>query len=198
MHARKAAAQEREPRARELGGGREIEQAERLAEVGVVAHRKVERCAACPSGESRRCRPPTCRQAWTRCVRFGRSSRNARSSRCTRSSAPSRRLRLVADARHLRQQRGGVLALALRRADLLRQRIALRLQVLRARLDVLALALERLEACRVERDAAPRQAGGHRGKIVAQQIDVEHRRILANACGHDGSSPAFRSRARNA
>jgi hypothetical protein len=60
-------------------------------------------------------------------------------------------LLLVAEPRHFAEQRRRVLAAPLGDADLLRERVALRLQLLRAGLDALALALERLEAGRVER-----------------------------------------------
>ena len=79
-------------------------------------------------------------------------------------------LRLVADAGDLGKQRRRVFALALGGADLLRQRVAPRLQFLRARLDVLAVALERLEARRVEHDAAPRETRGNRGQIISKQL----------------------------
>src|SRR5512134_2099585 len=88
-------------------------------------------------------------------------------------------LRFLADARHFRQQRRRILALPFRDADLARQRIAPGLQVLRACLDVLALALERLEAGAIQGDAAPREAVHDGIEIGAKKIDVEHARILA-------------------
>src|SRR5262252_7456198 len=89
-------------------------------------------------------------------------------------------LRFVSDARDFREQSGSVLTLPLGRADRLRKRVALRLQLLRAHLDVLALAFERLEARRVERDAALAEALDDRSEIVAQKMYVEHGPILAN------------------
>ena len=177
---REPAAQEREARAGELGRRGEVEQPEAFADVGVVARPESRTRAACPSGAPRRCRRHDLPTGTLECVRFGRSSRKSRSSACTRSSSPSRRFVSVADPGHLGEQRGGVLALALGGADLLRQRVALRLQVLRAGLDVLALALERLEARGVERQAALGESGGDRRQIVAKKIDVEHAAILAN------------------
>ena len=88
-------------------------------------------------------------------------------------------LDLVAESGHVGEDRRRVLALRLRDADLLAERVALRLKILRARLDVLALALERLETRGVERDAAFREAGGDAGEVLTQQIDVEHRAILS-------------------
>src|SRR4030095_6420345 len=59
-------------------------------------------------------------------------------------------LRRIPDPRDLGQQRRGVFSLTLCDADLLGQRIASSLELLRAHLDVLALALERLEALGIE------------------------------------------------
>src|SRR6185312_12522465 len=64
----------------------------------------------------------------------------------------------------------------LRGADSLRQRIALRLQILRSRLDSLALGLERFEARDIERDAAPRERRADALQIISQRMDVEHAR----------------------
>jgi hypothetical protein len=91
--------------------------------------------------------------------------------------------RLGADAGDLGEKRGGVLAPALGGADLLRQRIALCLHVLRAGLDGLALTLERFETGGVERHAPLGESGRDGGQIVAKKIDVEHVAILANDAG---------------
>src|SRR4029450_2233102 len=91
-----------------------------------------------------------------------------------------RPLRRLPDPRDLGQQRRGVFSLTLCDADLLGQRIASSLELLRAHLDVLALALERLEALGIESYTALGQARGDKRKIVAQEIDVEHRAILSN------------------
>ena len=83
-------------------------------------------------------------------------------------------LDLVADAGHFGEKLRRILAFRLRDADLLRRRVALRLQRLRANLDVLALRFERVEARGVERDAALGETRGDRGQIVPEKIDVEH------------------------
>ncbi len=83
-------------------------------------------------------------------------------------------LDFVTQARDLREQRCRVFALALRDADLLGQRIAPRLQVLRVHLDIFARGFERFEARHVERDAALFQRGSDQRNIVTQQIDIEH------------------------
>ncbi len=77
-------------------------------------------------------------------------------------------LGLVADPGDFRQQRRRILPPALRRADLLRQRVAPGLQLLGARLDVLPVALERLEPRGIERDAPPGESGDDLGEVVAQ------------------------------
>src|SRR6185437_6669955 len=73
----------------------------------------------------------------------------------------------------------GIFSTALGDADLPRQCVALRLQLLRERLDALALGLERFEARAVERDATLLQRSGDASQISAQRVDVEHRTILA-------------------
>ena len=165
VQAREVAAQEREARAGELRRRREVEQARGL---------RRGRCGPCGAKSNARGVPqrrtstlssddlPTGALA---CVRFGRSSRKSRSFACTRSSSPSRRFDLVAEPGDLGQQRRRVLALAFRDADLLRQRVALRLQLLRAHLDVLALALRAPRSARC-RASTPRlaSAGGHAGQ----------------------------------
>ena len=85
----------------------------------------------------------------------------------------------VRDAGCFGEQRTCVLALPFGNADLFRQRVALRLQLLRGGLDALALGLERLEARDVERHAALGEAGDDAGKIGTKKIDVEHSGILS-------------------
>ena len=67
--------------------------------------------------------------------------------------------------------------LALEPADLLRERVAARLQLLGARLQRLALAFERAEPRRVEeglRRLACVEAGEDLREVLAQERDVEH------------------------
>ena len=80
----------------------------------------------------------------------------------------------VARPRDLGQERARVFALSLGDADLLRQRVAAALQVLRAHLDVLALALERLERRGIEREPALGERGGDAGEVGAKEQEVEH------------------------
>ena len=77
--------------------------------------------------------------------------------------------------------RAGVVAFGLALADLLGQGVALRLQVLGAGLDALALGFERAEAINVEKGLrllAAFQPRNHAGEVAAQQVDVEHERAL--------------------
>ncbi len=88
-----------------------------------------------------------------------------------------RDLQRIADARHLGHRLGGVLPLRLALADLLRQRVAARLQLLGAGLDRLAFVLERTEPFDVEvglRRLAALEALDHVRQVLAQQSDVEH------------------------
>ena len=110
------------------------------------------------------------------------------------------RRQLVADAGDLAQHRRCVFAPAFGDADLLRDRVAPRLQLLGAHLDVLALGLERDERGRVELIATRLQARGDGIEIVAQKLDIEHARILAEGCapparqrGQDSPSPPERA-----
>ena len=158
VQAREPAAEERETRAGELRPRREIEQPEPLADVRVILDRKVECARRAPAAHLdvvlRRLADRYARMREVRQVEQEVAQRDLHAVELAFEA-----LRLRADARDLRQQRRGVLALALRGADGLRERVALRLQVLRARLDVLALALERFEARGVERHAALREPG---------------------------------------
>ncbi len=184
VQAREPAAQEREARARELRGRLEVEQAEALAEVRVILHREVERARRPPAADLDVVvgRPAD----WRRRVREVRQpEQEVAQLRLHAVELGLERLQRVAEPRDLGEQRRGVRALALGDADLLRQRVAPALQVLRARLDVLALALERLERRGVERDAALRQAGGDGGKVVTEQVDVEHFVIVSVTCRNE-------------
>ena len=85
-------------------------------------------------------------------------------------------LQFVADTDHFGQYGGSVLALALEHAHLLREAVALRLQVLCAYLQVLALGFQRLEGDRIEGDAARREAFGDVSKVGAKELNVQHGR----------------------
>ena len=167
------AAQEREARPGELRRRREVEHAEALAEVDVIAGREVERPRLAPAAHLdvvvgatsvRRRRVREVRQVEQEVAQIGLDL----------VERGLEALDLVAEARDLGEDRRGVLALRLGAADLLRERVAALLQLLRADLDVLAAGFERLEALGVEGHAALGEAGGDAGKIVAEQIDVEH------------------------
>ena len=173
MQAGEIAAQEREARTGHLGRGGEIEQAERLAEIDVILDRELERARGAPATQLH--------------VVLGRAAHGRAGMRkigqvehevAQRSLHPRKlrfeRLELVAQSRHFGQGSGCVLAAPFRRADLLAGDVALLLQLLGACLDVLARRLERFERGRVQRDAALRQRSSDSGKVVAQQVDVEH------------------------
>lgn len=112
-------------------------------------------------------------------MRFGEAQQEVAQGALHAVELGLERLQRVAQSRDLGEQRSGVLALPLRDADLLGQRVAPALQLLRPGLDVLALALERLERGGVERDAALGEARGDRGEVGAEQVDVEHSAILS-------------------
>src|SRR5262245_58685969 len=78
----------------------------------------------------------------------------------------------VAEAARFREQRRRIVAAPFGDADLLRQRVATRLQILRARLNRLALALERFEPLDVECHAAMREARRDAREIGSQKVDV--------------------------
>ncbi len=69
---------------------------------------------------------------------------------------------------------GSVFTLALEHADLLRQAVTARLQILRARLQRLSLSLQPLESRRIERIAARSQPLGNGIDVVTQQLNIEH------------------------
>ncbi len=194
-------AQEREARARELRGGGEVEHAERFAQVDVVLHREIE-CARRPVsadfdivvGRAAN------RRRWVGDVR--QPEQKIAQLRLHVVELALESLQFIAEAGNVAQQRLGIFPAALGDADLPRQRVALRLQLLRERLDALALGLERFEARAVERDATLLQRSGDASQISAQRVDVEHRTILAvhfsSSEGGGRLPPAFSSRARNA
>jgi len=85
------------------------------------------------------------------------------------------------------------------RADLLRLRIAQALQLLRARLDLLALGLQGLQALDVELEAAGAlQALGSVEQVGAQQLGVEHGSSRGSGTMKDPRLSARRARCRNA
>ena len=149
MQPRDRAAQEREARARELDAGLEVE-AERRADVDVVARRELELARRAPAphldvgvlvGADRNARVGQVRQRHQLVVELG----------LDRREALGRAIELGADGGDVGHRRAGVGALALELADLARQGVAPRLQLLGARLQRLALGLERDEALDVEK-----------------------------------------------
>src|SRR5205823_8476144 len=113
------------------------------------------------------------------------------------------RLDRVADPAHFGEHGRGIFALALEDADLLGERIAFRLQLLGARLEALALVLERAERGLVESEAAALQAGDDGGQVLPKELDVEHGGVILSASSHRapagarasrGSSPPARGR----
>ena len=87
-------------------------------------------------------------------------------------------LQLVGESGDLGHERGGILALALCVADRLRADIAKILQFLGARLELLALGLERLHGAYVQvKSAGSLEAGGGLGQLAAQEGGIEHRCI---------------------
>ncbi len=184
VQVRESAAQEREARAGELRRGGEVEKPQPLADVGVVAHREVESPRRPPSPDldvvvGRR----SGGNALVRQV--GQVEQEVAQLALHAVELDFQLFRIVAYASDLGEQRGSVIAPALGNADLLRQRVAARLQILRSRLEVLALAVQRLEARGVEREPALRETRGDGGQVVAKKIDVEHAGILAER----GSEP---------
>jgi hypothetical protein len=167
-----AALQHREARPRKFHRGLEVEP-QRLAHVHMVLHREVELARRAPAAHldvvvarlafghlgARDVRDAA--QELVQPVLQGRERRLVR-------------LQLVADAAHFREHGRGVLTLALEHAHLLRERIALALQLLGARLELLALVLERAEPRLVEVEAAAFQARDGRGKFFSQELDIEH------------------------
>jgi hypothetical protein len=74
----------------------------------------------------------------------------------------------VAQSRDFSHERRRIFAFALGNADLLGQRVAFCLCVLRLRLDFLAARLERFKARNIDDGAARAQPGGHAREVVAK------------------------------
>src|SRR6266700_4877589 len=91
---------------------------------------------------------------------------------------------LVADSADLAHEWCGVLSPAFRGADLFRHRVALRLQLLGARLDRLALGFRLFELRGIEQVTTRLQPRRDAGQIVAQQLNIEHDAILPEALAH--------------
>ena len=94
------------------------------------------------------------------------------------------RSQLVADAGDLAQRRRRVFAPAFGDADLFRDRVAPRLQLLGAHLYLLALGLELDERGRVELISTRLQTCDDVIEVVAQKLDIDHARILAEGSRH--------------
>ncbi len=172
-----AAFHERKAAAGDPYGGLEIEPAELFAELDVVLDRKVEAPRRAPAQNFDIARFITAhRHALVRQVGDHRDEGVV--ALLERRQGILVRLQLVADAGHLGHHRRDILALALQHADLLRQAVSFRLQVLGADLQVLALGLQRLEGGGVERRAARGEAFGDQGEVGAQQLNVQHVDIL--------------------
>ena len=90
-----------------------------------------------------------------------------------------RGLQLVAEPRHVGQQRLDVLAFRLRAPYRLRTRVALVLQRLGASLDVLALVLEPADAGGIEFHPPRRQPGRRRFEIASEKCRIEHGVVFA-------------------
>ncbi len=92
-------------------------------------------------------------------------------------------LQLLPELGALAHQRGRLrlVLLRLRLADLLGERVALRLQLLGRGLDLPALLLERPEAGNVERVAASCEAFRHRVDLGSQQLGVDHFFLAASS-----------------
>ena len=80
------------------------------------------------------------------------------------------RRELVADSADFAHERRDVLSPSFRGADLFRHRVALRLQLLRARLDRLALGFHLFELRGVEQVTTRLEPCGDAGQIAAQQF----------------------------
>ena len=158
----------------DLHCGSEVELAEALADIDMVAHREIEGLRRAPAAHF-----DVGGFILTHRHRFVRQVRHAHQEIVELGlqfgQARFQLLQFVAQTRHLGHHRGGVLALALQHADLLRQGVAATLRVLGAGLDRLALGFQRIEARRIERKTARRQALGNEGCVFAQQLDIKHR-----------------------
>ena len=168
------AAQQAEAGTGDLGGRFEIQSTQRLAQVHVIARREVEGRRRAPA-------------AHLDVVVLAAPGRHAVVRQVGDFQAIGVKLVLhglqarfelrqpLADATHLRQQRGGILTAPLGLADGLGHAIALGLQVLGFGLRSLATGFERRQARQVERKATRGQTRRHRLRFTAQQLRVEHR-----------------------
>ena len=174
FEARELAAQHHEARARELRGGFEIHQAHapRRARNAPSARRS---CAGCRSGSSRRCRARPRRPAPPGSAGSGSRRAPCRAPRSPRAPPPRARHALL-QLRHLGHQRvrPRLVLLRLRLADLLRQRVAALLRLLRCRDGAPALLVERDELRRHRREPALREAVVEGLRVVADEADVVH------------------------
>src|SRR5215813_14918 len=144
MESRHRAPQGIEARAGELGRCSEVEPADDGPDVDVIAHREIEGARRAPATD-------------LDIVGVGFPDRNARLRKIRHTEQPIaqsfldirklafERRELVPDTANLTHQWSGVLAPALCSADCLRERVALRLQLLRAGLDRLSLGFRDLE-----------------------------------------------------
>jgi len=142
VQAREAALHHREARPGELGPRVEIE-AEGRAHVDMVLQPQSRICAALPQRRTSTLSSLDFPSGTSGRGMLGMTRRNAFRFSCSAASGRLVALQLFAETRDFRQHRGGVLALSLEHADLLRERVALRLQLLGARLHLPALVLER-------------------------------------------------------
>ena len=176
VHPRERALHQREAGAGDLRRGLEIEQAEPLAEVDMVLHRKVEAARRTDGAHHRVVvGRPAHRHAVVRHV--GHADEEGFDLFLQRREALLVGREFVGEARHRSLERGdvaGVLPLLHCLADLLRHLVAARLQLLGVPLQLLALALQREEARAVEHIAAVGEPGGDAIEVGAQQLDVQH------------------------
>src|SRR5207247_4868510 len=179
VQTRNGATQGVEARSRELRRSCEFEAADRGAYVDVIARLKVERPRRAPAAHFNvlRFRLPD-RYARVREIRHGEQP--VAQACLDVGELTFQRAELAADRTDLGHQRRSVFTSALRGADLFGQRVTAGLQLLRSRLDRLAFRLDALEFFGVEDIAAVAQSQSDAGEILAQQLDVEHARILAN------------------
>ena len=167
-----------EARARELAGAGEIHHAQRLAERDMVLRRERRSRGGVP------CWRTSLLRGLVAAVRHvvGRQVGQRREQRVD-LGAQARRLGfeprlLVLALGDLAQQVGGVAALRLGGADLLGEAVALGLKLLGLGLRRAPLAGRAPASRPTRRQAAPRQAAVERVGIVADPLEVEHRRAV--------------------
>ena len=171
VQARERPGHERKARAADLGGGGEIEHPQRLADIDVILHRKIElprRAVAAHFGIVFRRSPR--RHAGVRQVR--NQQQEVLQLRLDLQQLRLQRLQLGVGLAGLVHQRRDIFALALRLADALGQAVARGLQFLGARLHQLALLLQGLERRAVEMKWSCREPGRDAFEIVAQRLNV--------------------------